>query len=422
VERARAIAAARRSCHQWAMHDAIPTTAWLLIAIGAAAFAPARYVIRHIAHSPERRDITQPPEDLSWRSTGQLVRNLAVLVVAAVLALFIFTPAASQFAHSDWFAPTLGTALALFALYSVVEGFLTGRIRPLVRGVSQTYERAAQPKRFWASLSWNSLLVGGFLWFAAVMIWKLPESRCLNSEGAEAAQAKLSACTELLAHADTADEQADILAQQGLAYHWLGDYENARKAYSRAIELDPKDSYSLYNRGLTHEFLGRPDLALADFSASLALRPDNADGYVERGGIFLNGGNFDGAIADFTRAHEREPDKASPIANRGLAYAWKGEQALATADFKTVKKIDPTNQVLLHGEAVLYLKEHDPAKAVALFTEALRNYPNDRWALRMRADAYWDMGELDKARDDDDRLAELKNGAGNIHQDSSESS
>lgn len=404
------------------MFDAIPTRVWLLIAIGAVAFVPARYVVRHIAHSPRRRDITQPPEDLSWRSTGQLVRSLAILVVAAALAVFIFTPAASQFAHSDWFLPTLGTAFAMFALYSVIQGFRTGRIEPLVRGFSRTYDRATQPKRFWASLCWNSLVTGGFFWLAFIMVWKLPEDRCLNSEGAEAAQAKLSACTELLAHANTADEQADILGEQGIAYYWLDDYTDAVKAYSRAIELDPRDSYSLYNRGLAYEYLGRPDLALADFSASLALRPDNADGYVERGGILLNLGNFDGAIADFTRAHEREPDEAMPLANRGLAHAWKGERALATADFEAVRKIDPSNMVLLHGEGVLYVKEHDLAKAVTLFTESLRKNPNDRWALHMRADTYWDMGELDKARDDDDRLAELKNGAGNIRQGSSEGS
>jgi tetratricopeptide (TPR) repeat protein len=403
------------------MFDAIPTRVWLLIAIGAVAFAPARYVIRHIAHSPERRDITQPPEDLSWRSTGQLARSLAVLVIAAALALFIFTPAASEFAHSDWFVPTLCAAFAVFALFSVVEGFRKGHIEPLTRGFSRTYERTKQPKRFWASLCWNGLVAGGFLWLAFVIVWRLPDDRCLNSDGAEAAQAKLSACTELLARADTTDEQADILAEQGIAYYWLDDYTNAAKVYSRAIEFDPKDSYSLYNRGLAYEALGRPDKALSDFSASLALRPDNADGYLERGGILLNFGDFDGAIADFTRAHEREPDKAPPLANRGLAYAWKGDRALAAADFAAVKKIDPSNTVLLHGEAVLYLKKHDLVKAVTLFTEALRKNPNDRWALRMRADAYWDMGELDKARDDDDRLVELKNGAGNIRRDSGES-
>jgi tetratricopeptide (TPR) repeat protein len=404
------------------MFDAIPTRVWLLIAIGAVALVPARYVIRHMAHSPRRRDITQPPEDLSWRSTGQLARSLAVLVFATALAVFIFTPAASQFAHSDWFFPILILAFGIFATGSVVQGWRTGKITPLVRGFSQTYERAAQPKRFWASLSWNAILAVGFSLAAVVGVRQIPHDRCFNPATADQAHTKLSACTELLAHADTADEQAAILAEQGLAYHWLADYRDALAAYSRAIELDPKDSYSLYNRGLVYEMLENPAQALADFNASLALRPGNADGYLERGRILLNHGDFDGAIADFTRAHEREPDDAAPLANRGLTYAWKDDRAAATADFEAVKKIDPANPILLHGEAVLSLKEHDLTTAVALFTKALRKDPLDRWALHMRADTYWDMGELDKARDDDDRLAELKNGAGNSWQDSNNSS
>jgi Tfp pilus assembly protein PilF len=400
------------------MFDAIPVQVWLLIAIGAVAFAPAQYVVRHVAHSPRRRDITQPPEDLNWRSTGLFVRSLVILGIAAALAVFIFTPAADAFAHSDWFFPALSAGFAVFALYSVVQGFRTGRVEPFSRGFSQTYERGKQPKRFWASLSWNSMVAGGLFWLAFIMVWNLPRDRCLNSDSVETARTKLSACTDLLADADTAGERADILAQQGFAYHQLGDYAHAANAYSQAIELDPKDSYSLYNRALVYKELGKPSQALTDFDTSLTLRPDNSDGYMQRGLLLLDYGQFDRAIADFTRAHDREPDDAWPVANRSLAYAWKGDRARAAADFEAVRKIDPSNPLLLRGEAVLSIQEHDLAKAVALFTEALHKDPNDKWSLHMRADAYWKMGELDKARDDDDRFAELQDHAASTRRDS----
>ncbi len=87
------------------------------------------------------------------------------------------------------------------------------------------------------------------------------------------------------------------------------------------------------------------------------------------------------------------------------------DRARAEADFAAVRKIAPSNVVLLHGEALLAMNAGEWDLAVVRLTEALRIDPKDAWSLRKRADAYWAMGERDKARDDDDRLWQLGKGA-----------
>ena len=394
------------------MLESVPIRVWLLLGIAVVAAAPFRYVIEHIVHDPRRRDITQPPEDLGWRSSAQYVRSLALLAALAALAVFIFTPAAESFARSRSFWPALVSLFGAFAFGTAVLGFLNGRVRPLVRGVSTAFERATQPKRFWASLSWNALIGTACLVGGLHQATRWESDRCFDLQtGADTAKATISACSEFLAKTDDTDRRALALAQRGIGYDWLKDDRRALADYSQSLSLDPQDANTLYNRARIHERLGDPRLALADYDAFLRLRPDNGRALFNRGLILFNTGQLDKAIVDFTRAHELDPADPWPLANRGLAHVWNGDRALAVADFEKARAIDPANTVLLHGEALVALRDGKPQSAIAHLTEALRHDPNDQWALRARADAYWKLGERDKAAADDDRLNQLLDAA-----------
>ena len=394
------------------MLDDVPIRVWLIIAIAAAAFAPGQYVYNHLTHSPQGRDITLPPEDLSWRTSGQLIRSLALLGALATLAVFIFTPAAEKFASSPSFVPILLLGFSAFALLSVVNGVARGRIEPLIRGHSNEYERKTQPIKFWASLSWNAGLSCLLAWASFGMQAQAAEDRCENHGDVYTPEEQLSACNELINGGDlTGAERADALAGRGLAHHLLGDYRSALLDYSEAIRIDPRDSYTLYNRGLVHSHFGDWQPALADYNLSLELRPDNAEGYLNRGLLYLDTGRFHEAIADFTEAHAREPHDAWALANRGISHAWMNETEQAERDFESARKIDPSNPGVLRGEAVLSMHAGDMDAMVERLTEALRIDPEDAWSLRMRAEAYWRLGEKDKARDDDDTLWQLRSQA-----------
>ena len=46
--------------------------------------------------------------------------------------------------------------------------------------------------------------------------------------------------------------------------------------YSKAIELDPKNSYLYFGRGMSYEYLGENEEALKNLKISLKLDPDNS--------------------------------------------------------------------------------------------------------------------------------------------------
>lgn len=362
------------------MFDDVPVRVWLMIAIAVYAYPPAQYAVRHIANSPSRHDITQAPPDLSWRSSEQFTRSLIILGLLAALAIFIFTPVAADFAGSPIFLPLLFVAGGGWALSTVVRGVMSGSIAPLVRGIRNTYEREAHPKRFWASLIWNaavgSLLLGTAYPAFNQAMFQADWDQCFDAYSTTAGSSR-SACGALTT------------------------------VYDENIRRDEQDYGSRYDRGRVHGQLGDMPQALEDFSAAIRLRPDDPDAYFSRGRILSETRKFDEAISDFSRAHELDPEDAWPLANRGIAYAWKQDQVRAEKDFAAAAAIDPANVVVMRGRGLLRMQEADLPGAVAYLSASLKREPDSIWALRMRAWNYRQMGESEKAQADEDKLLRL---------------
>jgi tetratricopeptide (TPR) repeat protein len=314
--------------------DSIPPQVWLVVLLATVGFGPASYVSRHVAHAVIKRDITQPPEDLSWRSNEQLYRCLAILAGLFAVGVFIFTPQAEEFARSDAFLPSLFGVVGGYALSTVAGGWRNRRIEPLLRGFSQIYDRDDQPLRYWASLSWNAIVGCALFAVSLGVMYDNATPRCDDTDDEEALIEALETCDALLVeNAQDKERRADLLADRGRVHHRLGNDDRALADYSDALVLEPADSYALYNRGLIYFRTGDLRRAIDDFSASLTLRPDNDDAYLNRGRAYLDRGNFEEAIQDFTTLYERDLDHPYALANRGIAHAWLGNGDLAERDF-----------------------------------------------------------------------------------------
>lgn len=325
------------------MFDEIPVQAWLLFLILVVAYRPASYIHRYWRNAPSWP--SQLNQDFSWRTPRALALNLVSVAGLLGLAVFILTDAARQLARAPVFWPALSATFGAWALTTVIDGLKTGHIEPLVRGLESIYERKGQPKRFWAALAWNAVLGCLFIWLAF---------ETYN-------QAQLEALRDRCRGFD-----ASYAPKEGVA---------------ACSEL-------LAQRGPKHDQIA-------------------AEAYLYRGLIYLDTGRFDAAIADFTRLHELRPTDPLPLANRGMSYAWNGETKLAKRDFASVRAADPSHIVLHRGEALLSLTAGDAATAVVHLTTALKQNPNDRWSLRMRAEAYRWLGEHRKSETDASRLKAL---------------
>ena len=65
-----------------------------------------------------------------------------------------------------------------------------------------------------------------------------------------------------------ADRLVKAYDLRGNTKMFLGRYKASISDYSKAIEIDPKDSYLYFFRGMSLEYLGQDDAALKNFKMS----------------------------------------------------------------------------------------------------------------------------------------------------------
>ncbi|MCA0889015.1 tetratricopeptide repeat protein [Qipengyuania flava] len=388
--------------------DAIPPQAWIALPLAVSALAPAAYVWRYFTHDLTPRDITLPPEDLTWKSGRHLLFCLALLTGLLAIGGFAFTEWAENLARSEWLAPAFLGAIGSYALGTVVPGWRNGEIEPLIRGSFKSYSRGEQAKRYWASLIWNGAIGLAFTAGSFGTLYGNSKPACDDNGNEKELFEAVATCNAMLADHDLdVEKRAELLGDRGRVHHRLGNNHLALLDYSKAIELEPGDSYALFNRALIHRELRDLPNAIKDLDASLAVRPENDRAYLERGLANLDYGRFEKAVEDFTLLDNLVPDHPYALANRGLAYAWMDDELNAQDDFRRVGKNQPGWVVVLHGKAVLARNRQNHRESIDYLSQALEIDPDDYFALRLRADAYWEIGEKDLARDDDDRSIAL---------------
>jgi tetratricopeptide (TPR) repeat protein len=83
---------------------------------------------------------------------------------------------------------------------------------------------------------------------------------------------------------DKDNPEVDVYCLKGLMYLSKGEHDKAITAYSAAIKLDPKYSFSYLGRGDVYLAQGDLKRALADYDTAARLDPDN-DAAKERAAI-----------------------------------------------------------------------------------------------------------------------------------------
>src|SRR5262249_55720588 len=93
-----------------------------------------------------------------------------------------------------------------------------------------------------------------------------------------------------------------------VAQIWLekGAVEEAMAEFSKAIELNPKDSVRWNERGYAYFTLRKWDKALADLNKAIELDPKYPNGWNGRGAAYSGLRQLDKALADYNKAVELE--------------------------------------------------------------------------------------------------------------------
>ena len=122
--------------------------------------------------------------------------------------------------------------------------------------------------------------------------------------------------------------------QVGNAHFVAQRYAEAITAYTKAIEMAPRDASAYKHRGLAHARLGNTQQAQKDLSKAIEFDPQDAIIYNQRGIVLFAIGNEPAALKDFTKAIELQPQLAEAYNNRGIVQRKLGDYRQAGKDFE----------------------------------------------------------------------------------------
>jgi tetratricopeptide (TPR) repeat protein len=149
-------------------------------------------------------------------------------------------------------------------------------------------------------------------------------------------------------------------------------YDSSVVYYSKALEVDPLDFISYYDRGIARSYL--EDSTGARLDMEKAMRLDTGTKYVGYNnlGFFLKieKKDYAGSIPYFNKALELFPNFGVAYSNRGFAELELNDMKSAYRDIKKAIELDKTNSYAYKNMGLYYLKDNKKKNACDYFKKA----------------------------------------------------
>ncbi|ONI88249.1 hypothetical protein ALI144C_07320 [Actinosynnema sp. ALI-1.44] len=218
----------------------------------------------------------------------------------------------------------------------------------------------------------------------------LTEALRLVTSGIELLEQELPADKHQLHHSVLFHNRARL-------HQALGMFDEAKRDFDRAIELDPNFSEYLYDRGSLARLRGDADAAIADYEKAMSLSAPYPEAYYSRGDTRASNGDTTGALADFDYVLELEPDHVDALINRAALLLESGDVDRAAADVQRGLGLAPDSAHLLCAQGLIALETGDHPAARTSFQAALAVDPAMHAALVNHAVLDYEEGDFDAA-------------------------
>lgn len=248
------------------------------------------------------------------------------------------------------------------------------------------------------------------IWYIIVIFsisWIYPsfaeEERCSGNDKSPDYNAdfEIGACTSLIRSGDySGSDLAIYFNRRGIAYYFVGEYEQALDDYSFAINLAPELASAYFNRALARHDVGFYKEAIEDYTSVLEISPEDTVVLYRRGVAFLESGEINAAIRDFDKAIELQPEYLAAYVSRGSAKRRAGDALAAVADYSTALEIDAQNLPALTNRAAAHAALGDHQSAIADYNRAIDLSPYPVSLHMQRGIAHDAVGDSESARSD----------------------
>ncbi|MFC1859650.1 tetratricopeptide repeat protein [Thermodesulfobacteriota bacterium] len=158
----------------------------------------------------------------------------------------------------------------------------------------------------------------------------------------------------------------DDFYEKGLNLLKSQQYDEAIRAFSKAIEIIPHDYEAYNNRGTAWFFKGDHERAIADFTKALEMNPKFAGAFCNRGATWFHTGDYGQAIADLTKTLDIDP-------NYSKAYY---QLAMIMVICPDKRYRNPTNAITLAQKAVQLAHTEIHLDVLAMAYAATDQYGN----------------------------------------------
>src|SRR5215813_3942909 len=168
---------------------------------------------------------------------------------------------------------------------------------------------------------------------------------------------------------------------RGYDQYERGQYEEAIRNFTLALNADPNAYLAYYNRGLAQNKLGNYDAAIADFTRTLLIDHTYVYAIYARALAKYKKGDYEGSIADSNDAIHLNPSYTDAYYNRGNSYYGKEDYAKATADYTETIRLSPSYANGYWGRGSSRNHMGDPQGALSDYEKAVQLDPNLRSQL-----------------------------------------
>ena len=209
-------------------------------------------------------------------------------------------------------------------------------------------------------------------------------------------------CLLMMAMTLTAQTGEEIKAikdrfESGNTFMKRGDYPNAIKEYTTAIQLHPRYADAFYNRAAAWDRLGNYAEAVSDYSVVLMINPKYAEAYNNRGIAYANLKRYLDAVADFSVAVSLNIRFAEAYNNRGYYNCMMGKFEKAIPDFDRAIRLNPSYGYAYNNRGFAWFSLKKFTQAMADYNMAIEKNPKNGLAFLYRGNCHEVMGAHDKA-------------------------
>ena len=144
----------------------------------------------------------------------------------------------------------------------------------------------------------------------------------------------------------------------GAAYRYRDELDNSRKAYEKAIEINPNLADAYLGLGATYYAEDDLDEAISSIKKAIAINPRLMPAYFSLGLLYEFLGRVDEAIASYEKTIEIDPNFVEAYLSLGELYSDQGEKDKAVKAYEKVIELDPEGEFgIFAREAIKGLKE-----------------------------------------------------------------